>query len=160
VAGTEVDAGSAVDLVVSTGPPLVPVPNVVGETLGQAQEVLAGVPLTVGRVTEEPSETVPEDSVISSAPEAGAQVAPGSAVDLVVSTGPPPPTVPDVKGLTEGEAEQKLIAARLAKGDVTIDPKSSAEPGTVDRTIPAAGEPLPEGSKVNLILAPPPVTLN
>jgi eukaryotic-like serine/threonine-protein kinase len=45
----------------------------------------------VGRpVTEEASETVRKGNVISSDPRAGTEVDKGSAVDLVVSTGPPP----------------------------------------------------------------------
>jgi beta-lactam-binding protein with PASTA domain len=143
--------------VVSSGPRPVTVPDVVGKAQGDAQEALAVVPLTVGQVTPQASETVPEGSVISTAPEAGKEVDSGSAVDLVVSTGPPPATVPDVIGLTEDDAANKLSDAGLVKGDVTTDETSSEKAGTVISSDPAAGQERPKGSKVDLVLAPPAV---
>lgn len=82
-----------VDLVVSKGPPQpakVAVPDVVGKPLGQARRLLDGKGLVGRPVTEEASETVRKGNVISSDPRAGTEVDKGSAVDLVVSTGPPP----------------------------------------------------------------------
>lgn len=82
--------GSPVDLVVSSGPQPVIVPNVVGQTQAQATTLLTGAGLTVGTVTEAFSDTAPEGQVISQTPTAGAQVAPSTAVALVVSKGPEP----------------------------------------------------------------------
>ena len=87
-AGTGVAAGSAVALVVSSGPAAVSVPNVVGQTQAAAQTALTGVGLTVGTVTTASSATVPAGRVISQNPAAGTGVAAGSAVALVVSSGP------------------------------------------------------------------------
>ena len=93
VAGTQVAAGSAVNLVVSMGPAPVAVPNVVGQTQAAATSAITGAGLVVGTETSASSATVASGSVISSSPVAGTQVAAGSAVNLVVSTGPhaPPP---------------------------------------------------------------------
>lgn len=88
-AGSSVAAGSAVDLVVSSGPPQVVVPDVVGQGVSSATVALTGAGLVVGTVTHEVSTTVPFNVVISQAPAAGASVAAGSAVALVVSLGPP-----------------------------------------------------------------------
>ena len=87
-AGTQVTPGSAVDLVVSLGPANVAVPNVTGQTQGAAQSAITAAGLTVGNVTQQNDNAVPAGSVISQDPTAGTQVAPGSAVDLVVSLGP------------------------------------------------------------------------
>ena len=94
-AGTQVNPGSSVDLVISSGPALVAVPNVVGETQAQATTDITGAGLTIGTVTTASSSTVAAGSVISTSPTAATQVNPGSAVNLVVSTGPAaiPPTV-------------------------------------------------------------------
>ena len=80
--------GSAVNFVVSTGPPLVAAPNVVGLTQVAATTAITGAGLVVGLVTNASSATVPAGSVISQTPVGGTQVAPGSAVNLTVSSGP------------------------------------------------------------------------
>ena len=84
-AGTSVAPGSAVDLVVSSGPAPVSVPNVVGLTQAAATTAITGAGLVLGTVTTQYSGSVPAGSVISQNPLGGASVAPGSAVDLVVS---------------------------------------------------------------------------
>ena len=58
----------------------------------------------LGTVTQQSSATVPAGNVISQNPTAGTSVAAGSAVNLVVSTGPAPVTVPDVVGQTQAAA--------------------------------------------------------
>jgi hypothetical protein len=88
IAGTQVVTGSAVALVVSSGLPQVAVPNVVGLTHAAATTAITGANLIVGAVTTASSTTVSAGSVISQTPVAGVQVAPGSAVALVVSSGP------------------------------------------------------------------------
>ena len=87
-AGSTVAAGSAVDLVVSTGPASVTVPNVVGLSQAAAESNITGVGLTVGTVSSQSSATVAAGSVISQNPTAGTNVSAGSSVDIVVSTGP------------------------------------------------------------------------
>ena len=66
----------------------VTVPNVVGLTQAAATTAITGAGLVVGTVTTANSATVPAGSVISQNPAAGASVAAGSAVALVVSLGP------------------------------------------------------------------------
>ena len=91
-AGTSVATASAVALVVSTGP--VAVPNVVNLTQAAATTAITGAGLAVGNVSQQSSATVPSGSVISQNPNAGTSVAAGSAVAMVVSTGPAPPPPP------------------------------------------------------------------
>ena len=88
-------------LVVSSGPPQVAVPNVVGLTQAAATTAITGAGLTVGTVTTASSTTVPAGSVISQSPVGGTQVNTGSAVALVVSSGLPQVAVPNVVGLTQ-----------------------------------------------------------
>jgi hypothetical protein len=70
------------------------VPNVVNQTQAAATTAITGAGLVVGTVTTATSATVAAGSVISQNPVGGTQVAPGSAVSLVVSTGPPVSTSP------------------------------------------------------------------
>src|SRR5207249_12263576 len=87
-AGTKVASGSAVSLVVSSGAAQVRVRDVVGQTQAAATSAITGAGLTVGTVTMQSSSTVASGSVISESPAAGTSVAKGSAVNLVVSSGP------------------------------------------------------------------------
>ncbi len=70
----------------------VPVPDVAGLMQAAAQGALQQAGLTAGTVTLEASDTVAAGHVISSTPIAGTEVLPGTAVDLVVSTGPSSPS--------------------------------------------------------------------
>ena len=92
-AATSVATGSAVTLVVSSGPAPVNVPNVVGDTQAAASAALTAAGLTTGTVTTQSSSTVASGKVISENPAAATSVAKGSAVALVVSSGPPTHTV-------------------------------------------------------------------
>jgi hypothetical protein len=92
--GAEVEEGSALRVVVSTGPGEVAVPRLRGQTEQQARDTLASFDLNVGSIEREPDPSVPDGSVIRSNPAEGVDVAAGSQVDLVISTGPSPSPTP------------------------------------------------------------------
>jgi hypothetical protein len=64
------------------------VPNVVGLTQAAATTAIQNAGLVAGTVTQASSAIVPAGKVISENPAAGTSLAPGSSVNLVVSTGP------------------------------------------------------------------------
>jgi len=111
ISGASVTAGSAVNLMVSSGPALVIVPGVVGQVQSAAEAVLTGAGLTVG--------TVPSGTVISQNPISGASVTAGSAVNLVVSSGPALVIVPGVVSQVQAAAEVALTGAGLTVGTVS-----------------------------------------
>jgi len=76
--GSSVVPGSVVTLVVSLGPSLVPVPNVVGQTQAAAQGSVTAAGLTNGAVSSVNHATVPAGQVISQSPVAGTSVLPGA----------------------------------------------------------------------------------
>ncbi|CAM2889630.1 Stk1 family PASTA domain-containing Ser/Thr kinase [Actinomyces slackii] len=106
--GGQVDQGSEVDIVISSGSKAtasptpqpsggasasqqaqVTVPDVTGKSLSDAVAALQSAGLEVESEGDQvPSDSVPEGNVISSSPGAGSQVAPGSKVRLTVSSGP------------------------------------------------------------------------
>jgi hypothetical protein len=103
--------GSAVALVVSSGPAMVAVPNVVGNTQAAATAAITGAGLTLGTVSKQSSSTVTSGNVISENPAAGTSVASGSAVNLTVSSGAATsnPTLGGaVIGLTSGQTVHVL----------------------------------------------------
>jgi serine/threonine-protein kinase len=90
--GSKVAQGSPVTLTVSSGVANVSVPSLIGQTQNQAYPLLQAAGLSVGNVTNQTSDTVPAGVIISSSPNAGTPVAPGSSVSIVVSQGAPPTT--------------------------------------------------------------------
>jgi beta-lactam-binding protein with PASTA domain/Ca2+-binding RTX toxin-like protein len=90
-AGTSAAPGTGIALTVSLGPANVLVPNVVGQAQAVATTNITNAGLVIGTVTTASSTTVASGNVISTTPAGGASVAPGSAVNLVVSTGAPAP---------------------------------------------------------------------
>ncbi|MHB1739594.1 MAG: Stk1 family PASTA domain-containing Ser/Thr kinase [Actinomycetes bacterium] len=143
-AGTEVKRGSAVAVVVSQGPPPVPIPAVVGQPLAQAQSALTRAGLTSTVAGRSYSDTVPAGSVISASPSSG--TAPkGSSVSLTVSQGPPPVPVPDVIGKSTSAAESLLTQAGF---QVKITYILGGFFGIVRTEDPPGGQSAPKGSTI------------
>ncbi len=153
VAGTEVEKASAVTLVVSTGPALVSVPNLVGQTQAAAAAAISAAQLTLGAVTPASSDTVPAGQVISQNPLAGASVAKGSAVNLVVSSGPALVTVPNVVGQTQAAATAAITSVGLSVGIVTQQSSDTILAGSVVSQTPVGGTSVAAGTPVDLIVS-------
>ncbi|VAV96757.1 Serine/threonine protein kinase PrkC, regulator of stationary phase, partial [hydrothermal vent metagenome] len=105
-AGATADAGSTVSIVVSTGPDApatVPVPDVAGQQAADAQTALEAEGFTVV-TTEQPSMDVEAGLVIETNPAAGTEVAPGTEVMIIVSSGAEDVVVPDFTGMSTEDA--------------------------------------------------------
>ena len=89
--GTQVDAGTSVDITVSSG--LVKVPNVRGSSEAQARSDLAQAGFEVQSVEIEDG-TVPAGTVLAQTPKGGEVLPRGATVTITVSTAPPPPPTP------------------------------------------------------------------
>ena len=94
-------------------------PNVLGDTQAVATSAITGVGLVVGTVTTASSSTVASGDVISESPAAGTGVNVGSAVNLVISSGPAKVSVPNVVGDTQAAATTAITSAGLTLGTVT-----------------------------------------
>jgi serine/threonine-protein kinase len=98
---------------------------------------------------------VPVGLAISQSPAPGARVGAGSRVDVVLSAGPPPITVPDVVGQAASGAEQVLAGTGLRYA-VTAVPAPGSAPGSVIAQAPSAAASAPPGSTVSLTVAEKP----
>jgi beta-lactam-binding protein with PASTA domain len=85
--GTVLQPNSVVQLVLSSGPPLVAVPDVIGLNLPQAGKILAAAGVRVGTV-DTTSARDEQGVVVATRPAAGVGRPRGAAVALVVSRGP------------------------------------------------------------------------
>ena len=151
-ADERVDAGSAIDITVSTGPEPVVVPTVVGLSEGDAIATLEGAGLGAEVVGREPSSEVDEGLVISQDPAAGSEVAPGDVVGILVSTGPEDVPLPDVTGQDADSAEEQLEELGLEVGQTPETGECVQPPGTVCRTDPPGGSNVSEGDEVTLFV--------
>jgi len=157
-ADTELARGETVTYWVSSGAPPVKVPDLTGASRADAIAQLAALGL-VANVTFEPSTTYDVDQVIRQDPGEGTEVDKGSAVDLVVSSGPPSPSpstgtpveVPSVLYMDAATAQSTLVADGFVP---FVKEKASSEPaGTVIKQTPEAGTMAAEGSTVTIWVA-------
>ena len=156
VSAAQVVSGSSVDLVISSGPAAtttVSVPNVVGDTQAAAESAITAVGLVVGTITSVSSNTVAVGDVISQSPVAGTTAATGSAVDLVISSGPALIAVPNVVGLTQTSASSAITSAGLVVGTVTLACSRTVASGIVISESPVAGTLVAAGSAVDLVVS-------
>jgi beta-lactam-binding protein with PASTA domain/tRNA A-37 threonylcarbamoyl transferase component Bud32 len=154
-AGDRVGKGTRVTILVSSGPLTAPLAKVEGLSEAQAIKTLqaAGFKPTT---TTKPSSSVAEGSAIGTEPAAGTRLPVGSAVTVLISSGPAPVHVPDTVGQARAAAEAALDTANLTVGTVTEQVSSAQAPGTVLSQSPAAGTSVRVGGKVNLVVAQAP----
>jgi eukaryotic-like serine/threonine-protein kinase len=154
----EARQGATVTLVVSAGPRQVTVPDTTGGTAEDAEEALLGADLTVGDVTEAFHEDVPSGRVVSSVPSPGDEVDEATSVDLVLSRGPAPREVPDLRSLTLSEAQEALREVGL-DGEVTGRTYSDVPEGQVVAHSPGRGNEVERGTTIGLTLSDGPEPL-
>ena len=130
--------------------PSVSVPDVGGMTQAAATAAIVGAKLVAGITTNMPSATVALGCVISQDPTAGTKVAKSAAVDLVISSGV---SVPDVGGMTQAEADSRLVAVNLVLGVVTDAPSATVPAGVIISQNPIAGTNVTPGTAVNLVIS-------
>src|SRR6202035_767983 len=151
--GNSAAQGSPVNLVISSGPQMVTVPNVEGLTQDATTTAITGAKLTVGTVTQQTSNTVATGKVISQDPTSGSSVAQGSPMNLVISSGPQMVTVPNVEGLTQDAATTAITAAKLTVGAVTQQTRNTVAAGNVIFQDPASGNSVAQGSQVTVVIS-------
>ena len=150
-AGSRLQPGTAVELIVSSGREITDVPDLSGMTLDEARRTLekAGLALK-GQVEEEESDSVPAGQIISQNPAAGSQISKGTEIAVTVSTGKKQVRVPDVKGLSLDEARSTLESMGLRLEPNYID---SHEPENRVLAVEGTGSEVDEGSSVTVTIS-------
>jgi serine/threonine-protein kinase len=149
---TVVPAGTTVQLTLSSGPNPITVPDVVSFELSDARTVIEAAGLRVGSV-----DTIASASeagvIVTTRPATGVNRSAGSTVDLVVSKGPANIRVPDVTGLRQEDARERLEAVGLKVGTITTRQSRRGGAGIVIEQRPAAGVFSPQEARVNLVIS-------
>lgn len=138
-AGNRVHKNDTVKLVISKGPQMVVVPDVVGLTQEEATAALAAAGLQVGEASEAWSDTRAAGTVIASFPSGGREARMDSEVSVQVSKGKRPVEVPSVVGMRSEEAVAALTAAEL-KPEVSREFSREVPEGNVISQQPTAAD--------------------
>jgi eukaryotic-like serine/threonine-protein kinase len=152
---TKADKGSTVTLRVSKGRGNVRIPSVQGDSKATAVKTLKGYGLKVSRTESVASTRWAKGKATGTSPGAGQSVPTGTKIVLVISTGVPQKTVPEVKGQTASAATATLRAdgfhvrfSREVDGSVTA--------GQVLDQTPAGNTKAAPGTTVTLTVAKAP----
>lgn len=150
-AGSLVNFGTSVNVGTYAAPT---VPDVLGLDETAAEAALVAAHLAKGAVTTSATSatTVNDGKVKTQTPASGGKANTGSTVALVKYLAP---TVPDVLGMTESDANTALVAAGLVKGAVTTADNAAGataeNDGLVKTQTPASGGKADTGSSVALV---------
>ena len=161
--GTVVEGGATVSISVSTGPMTRTVPEVTGLPIEGAAFNLGKAGFQLGTITIGDNPTVKKGSVVGTDPPAGTVLPRDTAVNMVISSGPPPVALPKVTGLKRADATAELSKLGLIIGEVT-QTGAVADPldGVVLSQSPDPGTELRAGDVVTVTVrraAVPPPTL-
>ncbi len=153
--GREVKKGYKVRLILSKGSDSesVKTPNTVGKKLDEAKELLEKFDLKCGSVKYDEDSDLPDGTVISQDPEAGEEVETGTSVNLVVSRAAENTEVPDVRGLSQSAAKEKLEENGFELGKVSTEYSDDVEEGLVISQSPKAGSEEAEGTSVDIVIS-------
>ena len=151
---SSVNAGTPVDLVVSSGPKIetVEVPNLEGQELSVALETLRTRDLIPGSVTQDYSDK-PENIIISQSIAPGESVDKGTAVNLVVSRGVEDNiVVPRLIGLNESVALDTINKLGLVPRSVTSEFSDSDINTVISQSLTVNSE-VEKGTEIDLVLS-------
>ncbi|WP_376973413.1 PASTA domain-containing protein [Arthrobacter sp.] len=151
-AGTRIRRYQDVQLLVSKGPELFAVPNIVGRTEDDAKAVLGEARLTAGTATREFNESVAAGRIVSQSPAPDSEARRGAAVAYVVSRGRAPVAVPSVVGEPADEARAILESAGLQGRESGKEFSRDVAEGAVISQDPAKGE-VKRGSTVTYVVS-------
>jgi eukaryotic-like serine/threonine-protein kinase len=149
--GQEVAPGAVIRITASAGPERRRIPDVTALGAAEARNLLMRSGFEV--VVEEQTAALPPGRVIELTPSPGTEVQLPSVVRLVVSTGPPMTFVPDLSGMTVGQATEALEAVGLRIGQIDYDPYAQRAPGQVIGQWPAGGDQAREGATVGVTVS-------
>lgn len=149
-AGTMAAPGTKVEVHFSSGSATVAVPNVAGQTQGDARNALEKAGFTVGDVTTVDAGGVKAGNVVSTDPAAGTKAKRGSTVNLQVASGRL--VVPqNLVGMSLDDAKKALTSAGFTV--ITINQQTTTQQdqnGKVLSVNPAAGTTVDSGAEITL----------
>jgi beta-lactam-binding protein with PASTA domain/predicted Ser/Thr protein kinase len=151
-AEAEVQEGSVITLLVSSGPAPVHVPDVVGETVEAAEATLTNAELVLGAVTKQVSSSQPAGTVLAQTPATGNSVRAGTKVNVTVAKAPREVAVPTVVGAAEAVALAHLKHDGFVPNAEDRATSEQAQVGVVLEQSPEGGGRARKGTTVTIVV--------
>ncbi|MBI4720048.1 MAG: PASTA domain-containing protein [Chitinivibrionia bacterium] len=154
-ANESVKEGRTVSIVLSLGPKMQRVPEVVGLPLRQCRMVLGRNHFKVGRIAKKVLVGESPETVVATSPGAGIEVAEGGTVDILISVGGRPRSfmMPDLAGQDLLFVRTVLERKGFRIGAVRYELRQGAYPNTIVGQIPKPGCQIREGDSIELVAA-------
>jgi serine/threonine-protein kinase len=141
-----------VNIVISKGPEVFPVPDLTGRTVADAQQLVSEYNFKVVQAEARFDDTAEVDTIIEQDPTAETELPGGSTITVTVSKGVESVTVPDVVGQTKKKATALLKDAGFA-----VNPSeqysTSVKAGNVIEQNPRVGASLKKGDSVDIVIS-------
>jgi serine/threonine protein kinase len=151
-----VDKNSTVAVVVSGGPGLYPVPDVIGKTESQARTLLGNPPGNFEVATDSKSQDdpAPAGQVLSISPDPSNKYPAGQVFTLTISTGNVKVEVPDVTSQSQDDATNNLkkLGLNVGLAQLPVTDPNTVE-GTVIKQSIAPKTKVDKGTKVIITIA-------
>lgn len=148
--------GDDITLYVSSGSDStdVTVPKILGLSKDAAKASLEAQGLKLGEVSEMNSDDYKSGLVVKQDIDYNSKVPQGTSVNIWISKGPEEkPTVPNLVGRTQSQAESDLTSAGLSVGTVKTEYDDKVAKGTVISQETAVGTTVSKGTKVNFTVS-------
>lgn len=150
VAGTNVKAKRIIHLTVSKGGSAMLIPDLKGLTLEQAKERLDKMGLSLGAVENGNDPDKLSEVIISQSPEPGTKASKGARINIVINM-KQKTSIPNLVGMTLGDARNTLLSMKLSVGTITAtDGASSDDSNAIILSQDPAGGESSSSSVVNL----------
>ncbi len=153
-AGQKRKVNSEVEVVVSKGPQLVRVPNLVGKNQLEAELALEETGLTLGEILVDSSPEYPEGVVIKQLPDKNTQIEHGASVSITLNvTSANLVKIPNFIGRPLSEVRTDLITLGLVFNQATPTPSNIYPEGVIIDQRPLPYDRVPLGTAMNFIIS-------
>jgi serine/threonine-protein kinase len=154
--GVKMKKGKTISFVVSDGPAPRAVPDLTGKSGDEAKQLLDALGLVYNEAGKIYDETAPPGTVMSftvGGQPVTSPVLKGAQVDVTVSNGPAPRTIPKLVGKTLADAKAALEAIQLVANPAAEEFSDMVPAGIVTSLDPKAGQTIDRGGTVNITVS-------
>ena len=150
--GIKIKTYQKVEIVVSSGPADVKVPDVVGSQQEEAESKITNAELVV-KVVSEYRDDVKKGEVFKQEPSAGEEVKQGNTVTIYVSKGENKVTMESLTGMSLSDAKARIKKLGLSVGEISYETSSRYSKDVVISSSPEQYEEVTVGSSVDLTVS-------
>jgi len=151
IPGDKVLRGTAIDVLISTGPAPREMPSLIGMTLEQAQTVMNELRLVLVETPAAKSNAAAEGLIGAQSVVPGTQIARDAQVAYAISLGPDLVEMPRIIGNSFATVEPRLLEAGFVVGKVTGRPNYKLRKAFIGDKAITNGDQVPRGAIIDLV---------